>query len=65
MRTWIAAVWMSAVISVGLTGCQKATEPHPATAPATAEQPKTEQPTNEAPKTEHPSGEHPSGEHPK
>jgi hypothetical protein len=65
MRAWIAAVWIVAGMAVGLSGCQKQTEPPPAAAPSTGEQPKTEQPTNEAPKTEHPTGEHPSGEHPK
>jgi hypothetical protein len=70
MRAWIVWALMVALASLGLTGCEKQTEPAAPAEPPKAEQPapeppKTEHPTGEHPKAEQPAGEHPTGEHPK
>ena len=52
-------VLITAVVSLGLTGCKKKSE-HPS-----GDHPSSEHPSKEAPTEEHPSSEHPSGEHPK
>ncbi len=63
-------VLVSAIVSLGLTGCeQKDEQPAEGTAssehPAGSEHPTEEAPAEEKEAEEHPAGEHPSGEHPK
>ena len=50
---------IGAVLALGITACNKASEP------ASGDQPSEKQSSDEHPSGEHPSGDHPSGEHPK